>query len=83
MSHFSKFLPVVALAAVLATPFAASARSDHGPQAPAQQQLLLGQFGTAQSHGRAAEANAPGGQLVVVSAPQYAALTGVAGPEVN
>ena len=83
MSHFSKFLPVAVLTVALAAPFAANARSVRAPEVPAQQQVLVGQFGTAQSQGRAAEATTPSGQLIVVSASQYAALTGVAGPEVN
>jgi hypothetical protein len=85
MSRFSKFLPAVALAAVLASPLAANARSYRAPEAPAQQQVLVGQYNATQPQGRAAEINPSNGgsQLIVVSAPQYAALTGFSASEVN
>jgi len=79
MSNKSKFLPVLALAAVLA-PFAASARSNQAPvQDPAHQQYLMGDFGNQQVaanvHGRAAEVNPPAGLFVVDTSPQFAAVS--------
>jgi hypothetical protein len=77
MSNKSKFLPVLALAAVLA-PFAASARSNPAPaQNPAHQQYLAGDFGdqrvAANVHGRAAQDH-PSTGLSVLSSAQYAAV---------
>jgi len=81
MSTRSKFLPALVLAASLA-PFAASARSDHGPvQAPAQQQLVVGNSGDAQpstaGRGRAAERQIASNQLLLVTEAQYAAINAV------
>jgi hypothetical protein len=84
MSHLQKFLPAIALAATLAAPFAANARSVRAPEQPAQAQLLVGQYNTAQAQGRAGENFLPtGSQLFIITAPQYAALTVLSHTAVN
>ena len=85
MSTPSKFLTALVLAASLA-PFAASAHGDRAPvQAPAQQQLLVGEFNNGQAYtapqGRAAERQTAANQLLVVTEAQYAAINSV--PEEN
>jgi hypothetical protein len=81
MSTRSKFLPALVLAVSLA-PFAASAHGDRGPvQAPAQQQLLVGDYSDGQlsaaPRGRAAERQTASNQLFLVTAAQYAAINAV------
>lgn len=86
MSQKLKFLPVLALAVVLA-PFAASARSDRGPvQDPAHLEVVAGSPAgsadagqgangqVASAHGRAAQSNPPGGEFLMEISPQYAAV---------
>jgi len=86
MSARSKFLPALVLPALVLgaalAPSAASARSDRAPvQAPAQQQLLVGNFAAGQfaaaPQGRAADRETAANQLLIVTEAQYAAINSV------